>query len=150
MSGPGGSSIPPPPPGNAGTAAWYGLQRERERNAALERKMADLEAKMLLEFGKIGGDLRTLKLRARRSGHDLEEFKEWKDTSEIRDLKDEIAEAKRLLAQQAKDKKERDKRIWALISAIVLVVVTAVVRELTREAPRHREEPPAAPAGTKP
>jgi hypothetical protein len=128
-----GSSVPPPPPGaSAGVAAWYASQQLRARHADLERKVEHLETALLRELGDVKSVLRELKLRTRQSGHQLEELKEWQEDSKVRELKLQLAEKDTELAKRVATKAVWMKRIWTLVSALILLIAGAILREFTR------------------
>jgi len=143
------SSFPPPPGSNPVTQTWYLLQRERQKRLDLQQEFDDFKAQTLREIGELRGDVRALKLRARRSGHDLEEIKQWQEDSQIRDLKEQLAEAQRRVAERSRGGGGKwDRRMWGLVSAIVLTIITAFAAALTQgHAPKEHGREHAEPAG---
>jgi hypothetical protein len=119
-----GPSIPPPSD-NTATAAWYRAGR------ALDL-LEGLEARLLLNLGQISADVRALKLANRRSGHRLEEVEDWKETSEVRDMRKELAEATAKLEARAEARKVWAKRVWGLTAALILTAASAIIREFMR------------------
>jgi hypothetical protein len=122
----------PPPPDNVPIAAWYRAGRAQDQ-------VEDLNARLLLAFGQYDArikalemEIRALKLANRKSGHKLEEITDWRDTSEVRDLRKELEEAQRILKEREATRATWMKRIWALIAALIVVVATAATREFMR------------------
>ena len=96
------------------------IQQLSTKTSALELKIVALDRLIRESLQKLGAGLVQAKEAAMKSSHDLDEFKE---TSEVTELRKEHAQVKaRFESMRARDKKIRDHGASIIVGVLVVVV----------------------------